>query len=205
MSKKIHLTPEDVLSDITRGNVFKAVFTRPTYQISLIGKGRIYDDDDLVHRFIYYDPEHNLSFKGLTVIIDIELEKAEKVATEKSAHGMMDIEKWAVFFLYHRDLTKRDLINEILEYEEGISMATEELLTVTQAERDWVRRESELKFELDMQSRLTYAKEDGYELAKKEAEIIIQEKDGVIQEKDAEIQELRRLLAATGSPPPADR
>ncbi|GHV32001.1 hypothetical protein AGMMS4952_21630 [Spirochaetia bacterium] len=164
---------------------------RPTYQISLLGKGRIHDDDDLVHRFVYYDPEHNLSFKGLTVIIDIELEKAKKVAAEKTVPEMADIERWAVFFRYHLDPAKRELINEILEYEEGISMAAEGLLTVTQAERDAVRQISELKYELDMQSALVYAKEDGYEQAKKEAEKII-------QRLERENEELRRRVAGSG-------
>ncbi|GHV32005.1 hypothetical protein AGMMS4952_21640 [Spirochaetia bacterium] len=78
-------------------------------------------------------------------------------------------------------------------------MATEELLTVTQEEKDWVRRESEYKYELHLQFMLDKKEEEGYEQAKREDEKIIQEKDSAIQEKDNAIQEKNSIIQEKNS------
>jgi hypothetical protein len=87
-----------------------------------------YEDTALVHRFEYYDKENNLSFNGLTSIMDIDLEKAEQSLT-KPVPEMTPIERWSVFFWYVQDPMRRDLINEILNYDEGVAMVTAEFLT----------------------------------------------------------------------------
>jgi hypothetical protein len=54
--------------------------------------------------------------------------------------------------LYHRyaaDEGKRDLVNGLMKAEEGIAMAGEMLLTVSQDELDLARKETDLKIELD--------------------------------------------------------
>ena len=62
---------------------------------------------------------------------------------------MSSAERWTVFFRYVTDSGKRDLINEILGYEEGIAMAGEVLLTISRDEEERARLESEFKYELD--------------------------------------------------------
>ena len=59
------------------------------------------------------------------------------------------------------DKGKRQKINEILEAEEGIAMASEVLLNISKDEIKRARLMSELKYELDTQSRLTEAKREG--------------------------------------------
>jgi len=70
-------------------------------------------------------------------------------------------EYWAVYFRYLTDQRKRRKINEILEREEGIAMASEVLLTISRDEAERFRLMSELKHELDVQSKLAYAKQQG--------------------------------------------
>jgi ERCC4-related helicase len=55
-----------------------------------------------------------------------------------------------------------------LGYEEGIDMAGEVLITVTQEERDWARRESEYKYEVDLQSKIVGAKREAKSEEKRE-------------------------------------
>jgi hypothetical protein len=60
-----------------------------------------------------------------------------------------------------QDKAKRCIINEILELEEGIAMASEVLMTISRDEIERARLESELKYELDTQSKLVHAKREG--------------------------------------------
>ena len=59
------------------------------------------------------------------------------------------------------DKKKRRKINEILEREEGIAMASEVLLGISKDENERARLLSELKYELDHQSKLVHAKREG--------------------------------------------
>ncbi|MDR0562992.1 MAG: hypothetical protein LBG73_09935 [Spirochaetaceae bacterium] len=77
-------------------------------------------------------------------------------------------ERWAVFFKYCTDKENRSRINEILKYEEGIAMAGEELLTISRDEHERARLLSELKYELDMQSRMVNAKREGMAAGRRE-------------------------------------
>ncbi|GHU91115.1 hypothetical protein FACS189476_11690 [Spirochaetia bacterium] len=82
----------------------------------------------------------------------------------KTAAGMISVERWAAFFWYITESEKRELVNEILEYEEGIEMASEVLLTVSRDEIERATLEHELKNTLDLQSKMTEAKEEGLAL-----------------------------------------
>ncbi|GHV90017.1 hypothetical protein AGMMS50268_05200 [Spirochaetia bacterium] len=130
-----------------------------TYQISLLNKC-LFNDDELIHRFEYYDKEHNLSLGGKTTIITVELSKADRIAL-KPVVEMSSAERWSVFFRYVTDRGKRELINEIVEYEEGIAMASEVLLTVSRDEAERAVLDHEYKNALDMQSLLVGAKREG--------------------------------------------
>jgi len=133
---------------------------KEAYQITLLGKGLFFDDDALVHSFKYYDPVHGVPLRGKTQIITVELPKAELVL-EKPAGEMEAQEAWAVFIQYLTNREKRGKINEILEHEEGIAMAGEVLIHITQHERDQARKLSELKYILDNQSKLVTAERKG--------------------------------------------
>jgi predicted transposase/invertase (TIGR01784 family) len=90
----------------------------------------------------------------------VELAKLDGVI-EKSAGDMTASEHWAVFFEYLTDKTKREKINEVVKYEEGIAMAGKVLLEISRDEQERVRLMSEYKYELDTQSRIVDAKREG--------------------------------------------
>jgi Fe2+ transport system protein B len=89
-------------------------------------------------------------------IITVELAKLEYLLGVPVGK-MNGTERWAFYFRYIRDKGKREKINEIIKYEEGIEMATEVLMTISRDEIEQARLRSELKYELDTQSRIAYA------------------------------------------------
>jgi predicted transposase/invertase (TIGR01784 family) len=133
---------------------------KQTYQITFLAKERFFPDDVFLHTFEYYDPAHAVSLGGRSRIITLELSKLEPVL-EKPSEEMTAPEHWAVFFRYLTDKTKRQTINEIVQLEEGISMASEVLMTISkdEVERAWLM--SEYKYAVDTQSKVVHAKREG--------------------------------------------
>ncbi|WP_010263284.1 hypothetical protein [Treponema primitia] len=200
--KRIQLRPEDDPLDITRDPVFKAVLTRETaesrsalrFLVSAVIQRpvtvvSVIANEPPVNAVNYYDSEHNLPFNGLTSIIDVELPKAEQFLT-KPVPEMTVIERWAVFFRFIQDPTRRDLINEILNHEEGIAMATTELLTVSQDEIMRARLNHELKNQLDYQSGMVSARRAGY----KDAELEYGGKIRALEQERRQAEQERRQM-----------
>ena len=133
---------------------------KETYQITILTRQRIFQDDSYLHNFEYYDPENQISLSGKTRIVTIELSKLEKVI-EKPIEKMNIKEYWAVYFGYLTDKSKRTKINKILEKEEGIAMASEVLLTISRDEDEQILLMSEYKYQLDKQDMLVTAKREG--------------------------------------------
>jgi predicted transposase/invertase (TIGR01784 family) len=109
---------------------------------------------------MYHDREKDLPLDGRTHIIVVELKKTERIP-EKPVPDMSGQERWAVFFRYCADPRKRDVINDLLDGEEGIAMAGEVLLTISKDERERAWLESRFKYELDLQSELSVALKQG--------------------------------------------
>ena len=130
------------------------------YQIAILAKERFFHDDIFFHTFEYYDPVNHVSLDGRSRIITIELSKLDKVV-KKPTTEMSAQEQWAIFFRYCADKKMRSKINDILECEEGIAMASEELMTISKDEIERVRLMTEEKIELDYQSYLAYARNTG--------------------------------------------
>ena len=133
---------------------------KEAYQIAILDKGRYFNDDALLHTFRYFDPEHNVSFEGKTRIITVELKKAEQVM-EKPIEEIASQEAWAAFFRYLTDRGKRAKINEIVQREEGIAMASEVLIEITRDDIEWARQLSEERDILAYQSDMVTAKREG--------------------------------------------
>jgi predicted transposase/invertase (TIGR01784 family) len=143
---------------------------KEVYQITILAKERFFPDEDFYHSFEYYDKTRRISLKGKTRIITLELSKVEKIV-DKPIEEMSTAEMWGVFFRYLTDKKKRNKINEILEIEEGIAMASETLITITKDDIERSRKLSELKYELDIQSMMTYAKQTGRKEGRQEGRL----------------------------------
>jgi len=132
---------------------------RRTCQIAILGKDRFFTDEDFFHSFEYYDQKRRVPLNGRTRIFTLELSKLEEIA-KKPVKEMSEQELWAVYFRYLTDNSMREKINEIIEHEEGIAMASEVLLEISRDEAERARLNSEYKYQLDMQSKLVHAKRE---------------------------------------------
>ena len=155
---------------------------KQTYQIAILAKECFFSDDIFFHTFEYYDPVNKMPLNGKCRIITLELSKLENVV-EKAAEKMNAQELWGIFFKYLTDKEKRIKINEIIEIEEGIAMASEVLMTISKNEAERARLESEFKYQLDTQSKLVHARRQERKIWQT-----------VIADKDAEIARLRSQL-----------
>jgi len=148
-------TGQDIYGSTKNYNDLKEVF-----QIAILDKIRFFPDEQFFHTFEYYDSSNNISLGGKSKIITIELAKLEKIA-ESSITAMSIQERWAFYFQYLTDKSKRIKINKILEEEEGIAMASQVLINISKDEAERARLLSEYKYKLDMQSKLVTAERDG--------------------------------------------
>jgi predicted transposase/invertase (TIGR01784 family) len=149
----------------------------PVWQINFVSGSRLFADGWLFHHFEYYDKERKISLGGRTHILVVELGKAEKLAGQP-VERLSAVERWALFFRYAADESRRELVNEIMEKEAGIAMAGEMVLTVTQDEIEQAQRETALKIQLDWESYMAEAWDVGEAagLAKGKAEGLAQGK-----------------------------
>ena len=159
---------------------------KEAYQISILAKKRFFSDVDFLHTFEYYDPVHSISLNGKGRIITMELSKLDNIV-EKPAEVMNEQELWAVFFGYLTDKNKRGKINDILKREEGIAMASEILINISKDEIERARLTSELKYELDTQSKQAYIKQMQANIEQKAA--YIEQMQANIEQKTAYIEE----------------
>jgi predicted transposase/invertase (TIGR01784 family) len=127
------------------------------FQIAILAKEKFFPDEVFFHSFEYYDAVNKVSLNGRTRVITLELSKLDKVV-EKPANEMSASERWAVFFGYLTDRSKRSKINEILKTEEGIAMAGQVLMKVSRDEEERARIMRDEKIELDYQSLMVYGK-----------------------------------------------
>jgi predicted transposase/invertase (TIGR01784 family) len=139
------------------------------YQITILGKKRFFPDGDFFHSFEYYDPERQVALGGKSRIITLELSKLQKVA-EKPAVEMSVKEQWAVYFRYLKDKKMRRKINEIIEIEEGIAMASEVLMTISKDMVERLELMSMEKHQLDIQSKIVTAERKGIKIGEQRGE-----------------------------------
>ena len=146
---------------------------KETYQITILVKGNFFSDEEFLHNFEYYDPEHLVPLGGRTRIISLELSKLEKVV-DKPVGEMSKSEQWAVYMEYLTDMSKRSKINEIADCEEGIAMANSVLIKVSKDEEERARILRQEKTEMDWASYMAEAEEKGLEKGRfKEREFIL--------------------------------
>jgi hypothetical protein len=139
------------------------------YQITILGKKRFFPDGEFFHLFEYYDPGRLVSLGGKSRIITLELSKLQRVA-KKPAVEMSVKELWAVYFKYLKDKKMRRKINEIIELEEGIAMASEVLMRISKDMVERLELMSVHKHQLDIQSKLVTAMRKGEQRGEKRGE-----------------------------------
>jgi len=140
---------------------------KKTYQIVILAKYRFFPDEELIHNFLYYDPDNRISLGGKTKIITVELLKTKPIV-DKPIEEMTTAELWAVFFEYLTDEEKRAKMIEIINREEGIAMAVETLSNITQDEIEYARMCNLIKSQLDYRTGMFEARESGLKEGREE-------------------------------------
>ena len=165
---------------------------KQAYQIAILAKYKFFQDEIFLHNFAYYDSVNRIPLNGRTRIITLELSKLAAIA-EKPSREMSVSELWAVYFAYLTDSSKRGKINEIVELEEGIAMASSVLMTVSRDEEERARIMRDEKIELDWQSYMSWAKKEGHSqgLAEGRAE---GRAEGIEQEREESHEYFLKLL-----------
>jgi len=135
---------------------------KETYQIAILAKMKFFPDENFAHNFQYYDPDNRIPLGGRTRIITVELIKTGPVV-DKPVEEMSNAELWAVFFQYLTDEEKKGKIIEIINREEGIAMAVETLVNITQDEVEYAQMCNLIKSQLDWKADLFEARSEGLE------------------------------------------
>jgi len=143
---------------------------KETYQISILAQKPFFPDKNLTHTFLYYDPLTNVSLDGKIRIITLELEKADAFIN-KPIEEMTKTERWAAYFQYLTEGAKREKIDEIIDNEEGIAMATNTLCQVSAEYEAYALQTSLMKGELDWRSGLADAEKKGRSEGRNEANL----------------------------------
>jgi len=111
----------------------------------------LFKTDNKYYRDIMFRDENGVPLTDDEVIIFLELSKIESLL-EKPVEKLTDIEKWMIFFRYATDKSKREMLNKILEKEEGIGMAVQILERMSLSEEERAGYEALLIAGLDERS-----------------------------------------------------
>jgi predicted transposase/invertase (TIGR01784 family) len=165
-----------------RGREFSRL--KRSYQISILGDN-LYKDNRAVHSFEYYDREHETALGGRTAALTLELRKLEHLV-EKPLEKTSGQERWGLFLRYAAEPERLNLVNRLLELEEGIAMAGEAILELPKSQVEEMRRISRDKYIMDQRQseydlRCTKQERDQ---VKQELDTIKQELDTITQERD---------------------
>jgi len=169
------------------------------YTIMILNSTLFPDSDSFIDEFMYRNAKGKV-FSGNTQIIIVELTKLVKVS-QKPVPDMSAIEKWALYLKYCNHKGKQKLIRELKESMEDIKMGAQVLETISSDRVEFLNHFYKLKAEIDRDSQLLHAKEEGLKEGLKEGadervelKGIIAEKDNELAEKDKEIAELLEKL-----------
>jgi predicted transposase/invertase (TIGR01784 family) len=128
-----------------------------SYQISMVVKGSVFNDEHAVHSFEQYDRENDISLGGNVRIITVEASKLKW----QEGKGLEVLEKWAMWFKYASDPKKRELINELIEEKEGLRMATKTLVKISRDEDMRMKAFEEDKIVTDYWNDILASKREG--------------------------------------------
>lgn len=144
-----------LISQPLKGNTYNKL--AKVYQISLLINGNIFPDNHVIHKFKYYDAKHNISLGGNANIITAEASKLNLKEIEK----LNSLERWLMWFKYAKESKHREEINQIIERDGGIEMATKVLVKHSYTDVERLAAEAEEKRVMDYYSDMASAKEQG--------------------------------------------
>ena len=90
----------------------------------------------------------------------VELSKLNELL-KKPVGEMTDLEKWAVFLRYAESPDYREIVNRVLETKEGLNVAGELLMGISQDERERAIFRSRRMYQSDLESNMYTARREG--------------------------------------------
>ena len=115
-----------------------------------------------------------------------------KVDGQKPVEALTEAERLAAYLKYANDEEKQDYVQEII-YSEGLTMTENAYRKVTQDEIEYERMESRLKYQLQYNTDMSLARQEGLEQGRTEGEAV-----GIAKGEAAATVKLARAMKADG-------
>lgn len=137
----------------TKGETYQEL--SKVYQVMFTDFRMFKESDDYLQRFTLKNDALELCDNLQIIFIQMPLFK------DMGKENFTDMEKWIIFLKESTNKDKRDLLNSIIESDEGIREAGEILMTISAEEREWALQEMRFKGKRDYESGLLAAKREG--------------------------------------------
>jgi len=169
-----------------------------SYQVMLCNY-KVFDfENELVERFVFRN-QRGIELCDAVMAIFVDLTKAKGIA-KKPVGEMSDIEGWTVFFALGNDPNYSQVIAEITKVKEGINVARDTLLTISQNADERARYRSRRIWLQDREHEQAVARKEGREEGLKEGrEETRAEYELLLASKDAELKSMAAEIAALRS------
>ena len=169
-----------------------------SYQVMLCNYKAFTFVNKLVERFVFRDQEGNELCDAVMVIF-IDLTQAKEIA-KKPVDEMSDIESWVVFFALGNDLRYSGVIDGIMKKKEGIAVARETLMNISQNPDERARFRSRRIWLQDREHEKAVALKEGFGKGREEGRKETRaEYESLLAVRDAEIARLRNQLEKQNS------
>lgn len=138
----------------------KKYYTLPKiYQVMFTDFQLFQENDSYIQSFTMRNEDIELSDNLRVIFIQMPLFKEE----DKNKENLQDIEKWVIFLRDSTNKKKRDLLNSIINTDEGIKEAGEILMYISDDERERAIQESHYKAQVDYESGMLASHDKGFE------------------------------------------
>lgn len=131
-----------------------------TYQVTFCSYTVFPNRAGYVNSFsMRHDSDNELLTDAIRVVY-VELSKLGEIM-KKPVNDMTDLEKWAEFFQYASDPTRRETVNQVIDSKEVLQMAGNLLMSISQDEKERAVFRSRRMYQTDLQSNLATAEDRG--------------------------------------------
>jgi predicted transposase/invertase (TIGR01784 family) len=196
----------DSKANYHRNIKWRSVFNACDLHVNQRGSGRDYEEFVRSYQIMLCnyrvfdgtgDPAEPFTFRNragrelcnAVTVVFVDLTKAKEIA-EKPVEEMTDAEAWIVFFALANKPKYRQTIEEITKTWEGIAVANETLLSISQDADERARLRSHRIWLQDREHDMAVARKEG----RAELEPLLAEKDAVIADQAALIAQLQARL-----------
>lgn len=129
------------------------------YHVMFTNFGMFESDEEYMRRFLLQSGDTVLTDRLQVIFVQMPFLKLADIDID----NLLDIDKWVIFLRDSTDNDKRDLLNKIMESDEGIKEAGEILMAISDDERAWALQEMRYKAEVDREAFRISALEKGLE------------------------------------------